>query len=76
MVFVPFTNNTSVILALFALSLSGINAAISFNVTLVTHLVHRARDVGKAISLTILAQYLRPAGADRHRLCGGRPALV
>ena len=21
-------------------------------------------------------QYLRPAGADRHRLCGGRPALV
>ncbi len=55
MVFVPLTNNTSVILALFALSLSGINAAISLNVTLVTDLVHRARDVGKAISLTILA---------------------
>ena len=55
MVFVPFTNNTSLILALFALSLSGINAAISLNVTLVTDLVHRVRDVGKAISLTILA---------------------
>ena len=55
MVFVPFTDNTSLILALFALSLSGINAAISLNVTLVTDLVHRVRDVGKAISLTILA---------------------
>ena len=39
-----------VILALFALSLSGIKAAISFNVALVTDLVHRARDVGKAIA--------------------------
>ena len=55
MVFVPFTDNTSLILTLFALSLSGINAAISLNVTLVTDLVHRVRDVGKAISLTILA---------------------
>ena len=54
-VFVPFTANTSLILLLFALSLSGINAAISLNLTLVTDLVHRARDVGKAISLTILA---------------------
>ena len=54
-VFVPFTDNTSLILALFALSLSGINAAISLNLTLVTDLVHRARDVGKAISLTILS---------------------
>jgi dipeptide/tripeptide permease len=40
---------------LFAISLSGINAAISLNVTLVTDLVHRARDVGKAISLCILS---------------------
>ncbi|MGB6536310.1 MAG: MFS transporter [Xanthobacteraceae bacterium] len=54
-VFVPFTANTGVILTLFALSLSGINAAISLNLTLVTDLVHRARDVGKAISLTILS---------------------
>ena len=54
-VFVPFTENTTAILALFALSLSGINAAISLNLTLVTDLVHRARDVGKAISLTILS---------------------
>ena len=52
---VPFTNDTTTILALFALSLSGINAAISLNVTLVTDLVHRARDVGKAIGLCILA---------------------
>lgn len=54
-VFVPFTANTTLILALFALSLSGINAAISLNLALVTDLVHRARDVGKAISLIILA---------------------
>ena len=54
-VFVPFTENTTLILALFALSLSGINAAISLNLSLVTDLVHRARDVGKAISLTILS---------------------
>ncbi len=54
-VFVPFTDNTTLILALFALSLSGINAAISLNLSLVTDLVHRARDVGKAISLTILS---------------------
>jgi MFS family permease len=53
--FVPFTDNTAVILLLFALSLSGINAAISLNLSLVTDLVHRARDVGKAISLTILS---------------------
>jgi ACS family glucarate transporter-like MFS transporter len=54
-VFVPFTDDTSLILALFALSLSGINAMISLNVSLVTDLVHRAPDVGKAISLTILS---------------------
>ncbi len=52
---VPFTDNTILILALFALSLTGINAAISLNVSLVTDLVHSARDVGKAISLTILS---------------------
>jgi MFS family permease len=52
---VPFTNDTTTILALFALSLSGINAAISLNLSLVTDLVHRARDVGKAIGLCILA---------------------
>jgi ACS family glucarate transporter-like MFS transporter len=54
-VFVPFTSSTALILTLFALSLSGINAAISLNLTLVTDLVHRARDVGKAIGLTILS---------------------
>jgi MFS family permease len=54
-VFVPFTDDTALILALFALSLSGINAMISLNLSLVTDLVHRARDVGKAISLTILS---------------------
>lgn len=54
-VLVPFTNNTALVLTLFALSLSGVNAAISLNVTLVTDLVHRVRDVGKAIGLTILS---------------------
>ena len=52
---VPFTDNTMLILALFALSLTGINVAISLNLSLVTDLVHRAPDVGKAISLTILS---------------------
>jgi MFS family permease len=52
---VPFTDNTTLIIALFAISLSGINAAISLNLSLVTDLVHRARDVGKAISLCIFA---------------------
>jgi MFS family permease len=52
---VPFTDNTVLILTLFALSLTGINAAISLNLSLVTDLVHRSRDVGKAISLTILS---------------------
>ncbi|MFZ1923746.1 MAG: MFS transporter [Xanthobacteraceae bacterium] len=54
-VFVPFTSNTTLILALFALSLSGVNATISLNLSLVTDLVHNARDVGKAIGLAILA---------------------
>jgi ACS family glucarate transporter-like MFS transporter len=54
-IFVPFTNDTTLILTLFALSLSGINAAISLNLSLVTDLVHRASDVGKAIGLTILS---------------------
>jgi len=54
-VFVPFTGDTTLILTLFALSLSGVNAMISLNLSLVTDLVHRARDVGKAIGLTILA---------------------
>ena len=53
--FVPFVSNIGVLLALFAASLSGINAAISLNVALVTDLVQRPRDVGKAISLTILS---------------------
>lgn len=54
-VFVPFADNTTAILTLFALSLSGVNAMISLNLSLVTDLVHRARDVGKAISLVILS---------------------
>ncbi|HUI14642.1 MAG TPA: MFS transporter [Xanthobacteraceae bacterium] len=54
-VFVPFTTDTTAILTLFALSLSGVNAMISLNLSLVTDLVHRARDVGKAISLAILS---------------------
>ncbi|MGA7787696.1 MAG: MFS transporter [Xanthobacteraceae bacterium] len=52
---VPFTDNTTLILTLFAASLTGINAMISLNLSLVTDLVHRASDVGKAISLTILS---------------------
>jgi len=52
---VPFASSTGVILVLFAAALSGINAAISLNVALVTDLVQRPRDVGKAISLTILS---------------------
>jgi len=54
-VFVPFTSDTTPILTLFALSLSGVNATISLNLSLVTDLVHNARDVGKAIGLAILA---------------------
>jgi len=54
-VFVPYTDDTTTIIALFAVSLSGINAAISLNLALVTDLVHRASDVGKAISLAILS---------------------
>ncbi len=73
-VFVPFTNDTTLILALFALSLSGVNATISLNLSLVTDLVHRASDVGKAIGLAILAGNLCGlSGADRHRLCRFRP---
>jgi MFS family permease len=53
--FVPFTDDTTLIIALFAISLSGINATISLNLSLVTDLVHRASDVGKAIGLTILS---------------------
>ena len=52
---VPFTDNTTLIIVLFAVSLSGMNAAISLTVTLVTDLVHRVRDVGKAISLCIFS---------------------
>ena len=52
---VPFTDDTTTILILFAASLTGINAMISLNLSLVTDLVHRASDVGKAISLTILS---------------------
>lgn len=54
-VLVPFVQNTAAILTLFTLSLTGINAAISLNLSLVTDLVHRVRDVGKAISLAILS---------------------
>jgi MFS family permease len=54
-VLVPFTDDTTMILGLFALSLTGINAVISLNLSLVTDLVHRGSDVGKAISLTILS---------------------
>jgi MFS family permease len=54
-VFVPLTESTALILALFAASLTGINAAISLNLALVNDLTHRARDVGKAISLTALS---------------------
>jgi MFS family permease len=52
---VPFTDNTTLIIVLFAVSLSGMNAAISLTVTLVTDLVHRVRDVGKAIGLCIFS---------------------
>jgi ACS family glucarate transporter-like MFS transporter len=55
LVFVPFVDDTVGVLALFAVSLSGVNALISLNVTLVVDLVHRAADVGKAIGLTILS---------------------
>jgi ACS family glucarate transporter-like MFS transporter len=55
LVFVPFVDDTTAVLALFAVSLSGVNALISLNVTLVVDLVHRASDVGKAIGLTILS---------------------
>lgn len=52
---VPLTSNSSLILALFAISLSGISATISLNVALATDLVRRPRDVGKALSLAILS---------------------
>lgn len=52
---VPFADNIWVILALFTASLTGIAAAISLNVALVTDLFHQPRDVGKAIAMTILS---------------------
>jgi ACS family glucarate transporter-like MFS transporter len=53
-VLVPFADNTVLILALFAVSLTGINCLISLNLALITDLTHRASDVGKAISLAAL----------------------
>ena len=53
-VFVPFTQDTSLVVTLFAVSLCGVNAMISLNLALVTDLVHRASDVGKAVGLTVL----------------------
>lgn len=43
------------VLALFAVSLSGISATISLNVVLVSDLTRRPRDVAKAMSLAILS---------------------
>jgi MFS family permease len=47
--------NMTMILALFAVSLSGISATISLNVVMVSDLMRRPRDVGKAMSLAILS---------------------
>jgi MFS family permease len=55
LVLVPFADNIWVILGLFAASLTGIAAAISLNVALVTDLFHQPRDVGKAIAMVILS---------------------
>jgi MFS family permease len=55
MILAPLTDNTALLLALFSISLSGVNATISLNAALLTDLVHRSRDVGKAISLLVLS---------------------
>jgi sugar phosphate permease len=66
---VPFTDNTTLVLALFALSLTGINVAISLNLSLVTDLVHRASDVGQGDQPHHpQRQSVRSHCADRHRL--------
>lgn len=52
---VPFANDTGAILALFAISLAGINAAFSLNTALVTDLVQQPKNLGKAITLMVLA---------------------
>ena len=53
---VPFAGtNMTLILALFAISLTGISATISLNVILVSDLTRRPSDVGKAMSLAILS---------------------
>ena len=76
-VFVPFTDNTTLILALFALSLSGVNAMISLNLSLVTDLVHRAQRCRQGDrSYHPERQSVRPVGADRHRLCCLRARLL
>ena len=55
MILAPLTDNTALLLALFSISLSGVNATISLNAALLTDLIHRSRDVGKAISLLVLS---------------------
>jgi ACS family glucarate transporter-like MFS transporter len=51
---VPFTDNIWLILAIIAISLVGIATTLALNVALVTDLVHKPRDVGKAISMIVL----------------------
>ncbi|HXP31395.1 MAG TPA: MFS transporter [Stellaceae bacterium] len=51
---VPFSYNIWLILALIAISLAGIATTLALNVALVTDLVHKPRDVGKAISMIVL----------------------
>jgi MFS family permease len=52
---VPFTDNIGLVLALIAVALAGVATTISLNVALVTDLVQRPSDVGKAISLVVLS---------------------
>jgi predicted MFS family arabinose efflux permease len=51
---VPFTGNIWLILGLIAISLAGLATTLALNVALVTDLVHKPRDVGKAISMIVL----------------------
>jgi MFS family permease len=50
---VPFADDLTIILALFAVSLTGVTATLALNGALVTDLLHNPRDIGKAISMLV-----------------------
>ena len=71
---VPFTDNTTLIIVLFAVSLSGMNAAISLNGNAgYRPRASRPRRRQGNQPLHLQRQHLRSAGADHHRLHRRRP---